>query len=140
MADREQLMHKWHHHMSKGYICGKCGATASDWNEVEDISSGPCVRDNDPIVAKVQEMISSKIARFWNKIRENEDNKCEDQDGEQAFNMTQHIESLVNQTEQEKEDEQVMRHNFSSEEKQRYRQWLNSSDPVMDLNWSSDER
>ena len=79
MANQQELMHQWLPHMQDEYICGKCGATACCWDEVEDISRGPCVHDSDPVVRKVQELVNTEICSMWRQMRQEPARRVKDQ-------------------------------------------------------------
>lgn len=107
-------MHNFVPHLSKGYICGKCGYFCIDWDEVDRVSTTPCVDDDDPVVEKVQELIHTQIAEMWAQHREKEviaRGTVVDPGYEEEFRV------------------------FTPGEKQQFHDWLNSPDPVKAIDW-----
>jgi len=131
MASQSELMHQWMPHMKDMYICGKCGETASCWDEVEDISRGPCVHDDDPVVAKVQTLINTEIASMWRQMREQPTRRAKDQT-DRFETMARRLEASVPG---ECEESPTIYTPPTQEEKERFAKWLNDPDPVMNLSW-----
>ena len=111
MSTNERLMHRYVPFLHEGFMCEKCGDFCIDMDEVKRASMAPCVDDDDPCVASVQELINAKISKAWGAIR-----------GE-----TEMPQNPWNEAEKKKK--------FREE----FDKWLDTSDPVMEISWEEGE-
>lgn len=111
MATNERLFHNWLPFMEEWWMCDKCGARARSWEAVDRISMNPCVDDDDPCVARHQEMMQTEINEMWQKARSHE----------------MPIDGIKRG---------VAQPAWTIHDKTRFNTWLNGPDPVMDLDWT----
>lgn len=110
MAINERLFHNWLPFMEAGFMCDKCGVRAQTWEAVDRISMNPCVDDDDPCVARHQEMMQTEIAVMWQQVRSDE-----------RLPGTK---------------SRVMVYPWTYQDKVRFDHWLNGPDPVFDLDFN----